>query len=106
MFGENWRIRKNRCCTAARNGAKLIFVLLGTGKENGRGPAEDDRGPDEDRPGEAEAEEEGGQESEVGAEDDFGKGQLPAKTFFWFCKSCLTLHFILSLILLGSLQLH
>merc|ERR1719430_2954461 len=77
-----------------------------TAKENGRGPAEDDRGPDEDRPREAEAEEEGGQEGEVGAEDDFGERQLPAKTFLRFCKSGLMLHFILSLILLGSLQLH
>merc|ERR1711974_120354 len=77
-----------------------------TAKENGRGPAEDDRGPDEDRPGEAEAEEEGGQEGEVGAENDFGQRQLSAKTFLRFCKSGLMLHFILSLILLGSLQLH
>ena len=52
---------------------------------SGRGPAEDDRGSDEDRSGEAEAEEEGGQKSEVGAENDFGKRQLPTKTFFRFC---------------------
>jgi len=26
---EKRRIRKKRCCTAARNGANLIFVLLG-----------------------------------------------------------------------------
>ena len=59
-----------------------IFFILSI---SGRGPAEDDRGSDEDRSGEAEAEEEGGQKSEVGAENDFGKRQLPTKTFFRFC---------------------
>ena len=74
----------------------MIFIIFSS---PGGGPSKDDRRSDEDRPGEAEAEEEGGQEGEVRAENDFGERQFPAKTFFWFRKSSLTLHFILSLIL-------